>query len=691
MRLPSATLRILTVITSGVVAAACGNDAVSSSPDAARDASSTGADIAAPVDVSPAPDLGVLPETARCGEHVALLRARAWPGGGIQVTAALSATGSTPATTTTTPRLRTASGAVIPAAVAHTPAIRGVTAVVIAGPIDSHAIAAFLEALPNDRVAMWLADDAGMRLLGELTSDHAHLVARARNALAAASFTGAFDAAAMAAAATRIASVGGSDAEVDRSLVVLGVDAPSLAPVAATGARDAVRLFAAKTDNAESVGRTIAARRHGLHRVGACLPAGDAAVALLWNGAECALPNVAGDAHLADVACSAEAAANDAWPWGQDVEFVFTSDEAAIWEERRATKNRDDFALAVRIDQGLPLRATAKLRGQTSMDCERKSYNVEFVDGAAHRLMPGSVLDRFHLIAMCRDVAYHNQLFADRLGQQLGFFPLQFRVVRLVANGVEQGAYMLLEKSDDALVQDMVEPWGVLRRRFDPEDEPPDVDWTRSSVDDATALTWWDALNDDARDGALDGLAERLEQHMDLDGYLRWMAFNTWMGNGDYVDEAIFHGGVEAGGPWLRVLGWDPDDLFSACHHGGRFALDDPHDLVYCAEAHLDHALLRSPEIYARYVDILASLLDTVGPEMVQAAMDATHKALFDIVKDDAVAKAMVELVALRPEAATAGGFEAVVREYTTATLAKVETSRATLRERIAAWREQNR
>ena len=76
------------------------------------------------------------------------------------------------------------------------------------------------------------------------------------------------------------------------------------------------------------------------------------------------------------------------------------------------------------------------------------------------------------------------------------------------------------------------------------------------------------------------------------------------------------------GASWrFGMHAWDPDDSFQSCHHDGKNALDDPDGLLYCAEGDLDKVLLRSPEMYAAFVDSLEWMLREGMPEKTAAAI----------------------------------------------------------------------
>jgi hypothetical protein len=134
-------------------------------------------------------------------------------------------------------------------------------------------------------------------------------------------------------------------------------------------------------------------------------------------------------------------------------------------------------------------------------------------------------------------------------------------------------------------------------------------------------------------------------------------------------------------------MGWDPDDLFSACHHASKFAYEDPHGILYCAEGTIDAAILRSPEVYARYVELLEGLIADLGPEKLRYTMDQVRDELWAVLADDATAAAMVTLVEKHPEAATAEGARAVIAAKMDAMLEEAKARRAALTEAIAAWR----
>jgi len=365
--------------------------------------------------------------------------------------------------------------------------------------------------------------------------------------------------------------------------------------------------------------------------------------------------------------------------------------QRAVYADRVATLSREDFALAVRPAPGFPpTEATAHLRGQSSLGCDRKSYAVH-VAGSGVPWLPGLERDEVDLLSMCLDQLYINQLTGDTLMAQLGVFPLRHGLRELEVDGAPRGVYLVMDKPEEAARSQWSAPRSVIRRLIDIDGKGPELKFAAGT--DAEALAEYQAVITFARSETGEPLLAGLRDRMDLDGYLRWIALMSLLHNGDYVDEVWFVGTTErdatgAEHPRFHVIGWDPDDLFSECHHNSRFAIEDPHGLLYCTESVLDHAIFADPVIYARYVETLDALMDLITPELFTRTLEVVGDRLLRFFERDAVRGAMSELLRDWPEASTAEGARATViaglQRLQQAFVARV----AELRAAIATWRE---
>lgn len=378
-------------------------------------------------------------------------------------------------------------------------------------------------------------------------------------------------------------------------------------------------------------------------------------------------------AHLAGAACDPAAAASDEYPFGREIELVLTQTERTVLDERVAAKSKEPFHLQVRLGEGEPIAAEAHLHGHTSLDCDRKSYSVDLEGGEPRRLGPGAAGDRFFLLSLCGDPGYFRYRFANLLLAELGLFPVHDRYVVLLVDGVNQGVYLLVEQPEQGLRTDMLEPRAVIRRREDPNGDRPEVKYPDDEEGAADALARYDALVD----LALAGETDRVEEALDLDVYLRWLAFGSLFEVGDYVDEAFFYAAEEDGSWYFRTMAWDTKDIFEPCHHQGRWAIEDPCGLLYCAEADLDQIVVRAPAVYRRFLALLGELPDRVPAEHLRETMDRVRAELWEVLADDETAAAMTELVSSEPAAADVDVARALIETQMDEVVASSERRRS--------------
>jgi hypothetical protein len=527
-----------------------------------------------------------------CTGDLSLSAIEAWPGGGLALVSAAPLEGAT------LPGFTLATAAV--------PDGPGLTAIVLApGRVDE--ARSRIASLPADeRIAL----AAGDQLLADLTRDRAHLEARLVDPPAPSS-------------AAFIADLAAQLALVDaprRSLY-------TAAPPVATG-------FRPVAFNA----------RPALTRVGACgppLPV-DSPLTLSTATGSCTFGAPPPLTERSGEACDPAAIAADAYSYPDTLAITLTDDQRVLWAQDDAARSESDFNLSISLG-GAPIAARAHFHGSSSLACARKSLSIDLDGPDRRRLGPGFASDEFLLISLCLDDGYFRQAFAERLYAASGVFPLHRRFVRLTVDGVPHGVYWLLEKPADALVADGLATRSVVRRRFDPDDFAPDVDYPDDGAGIDQARRDYARLDDIAAGSPADMVAD-LAAAFDLDGYLRWLALDSLLLNGDSTDEMFFAGAAEAGATWFHLTAWDPDDLGSACHHEGVHAITDPCSLTYCAEANLDHGLLASTELYERYSAVLRQTLDTWTEQRLADELDGVRDALFAALTDDATAAAMTEL-----------------------------------------------
>ena len=419
-------------------------------------------------------------------------------------------------------------------------------------------------------------------------------------------------------------------------------------------------------------------RTRSFYRVTCCVSVGRSTFVLSFDdGSECTVRSPSRDPvrHLRGTTNDPCVAKDLSLPYPDDITLEFTPSERATFDEYRGfyrgsyekmMRAKSKFALAVRFDEGPRLRATARFRGVSSFrDCERrKSLTVE-LDGRGVRLMPGSFGTKFLLISLCIDDRYVKTHLVLSMAKALGTFPHAFRYVRLKIRTRGQkrvehsGLYLLMDDPKSSLARAHNQLSVVVRRRFDPARKnftsskgvPEVKSYPNTDIEAIAGRVRYERVvlaSESCEDKACFDVLNNL---IDLEGYLRWMALMTWVESGDYVDELWLYASNENDGKHrFKVHAWDPDDSFESCHHGGEDAIVGLGNLLYCAEGAIDRVLVRSESMRAHYIKILNEVLrDRLNERALREIVDAQEGQIRRLLNDDDTALGLLELREIEP------------------------------------------
>ena len=592
------------------------------------------------------------PDATPVAPVVPVVRVHSWPGMGVQLAVEMpDAVASERPGEMPEAWLETAGGQRIDAVAAPAQVTVGLTAVVILPSIDPgiHAMRqaaadALIRALPaGERVALFVARPRA-ELLADLSLPRDH--ARARLAALLPEDVGASALIALRDVRELLDEVSSSHGPLGRTAIVVGATAADDPPEV----RRVVQVLTMPVDAdpmvaAASMAAQLLARRARIVRVGACAGLAENAPFTLHLGRGYAreLYGPAVMEHVVGQPCVADDVAADRYPYPGEINFTFSAEERPIFDQIHASQQEIPFRTSITLGVGAPVAAEAHLRGQGSLNCQRKSFSVT-LDGARRRLMPDVATDHFFLISMCLDDHYVGQMFGNQLLQTLDLFAPRMRYVKVRIDGVNRGVYLLMEQPDNALRDGGLAISSVIRRRYDIDNQPAEVKYPNDPVLAAEAAARFESLGDLARYGPVEDLDAALAARVDLDGYTRMLATYALLQNGDFIDEAYFYGSTEVGSEFYRTIGWDTDDLFSGCHGGGGRAIVDRCMLTYCAEAELDYALLRSPATYNRFLRGMDDVLAQLTPALMATTMAAVKDELWRVLDDEETAAALVEI-----------------------------------------------
>ena len=436
-----------------------------------------------------------------------------------------------------------------------------------------------------------------------------------------------------------------------------------------------VDVIGLSSNAAEEIDR----RRNELYRIKCCAGVGRLRFLLEINSDACTVrsPNMDVSRHLRRSSHRCVAKALE-YPYADDITLEFSQIERETFETYRSfykgsyeemLSSKREFPLGLRFDAGPRVKATARFRGVSSFrDCKRRKSLAVELHGGSVRLMPGSLSDKFLLISLCIDDRYVKTHLVLSMARKLGLFPHQFRYVRLRVHtrGTREfehlGLYLLMDDPRASLERQHNSLSIVVRRRSDPDrrtsdpDAVPDVKTFgdgRSEVAEIAARVKYERVVLASELCDSDACYDDLNELMDVDLYLRFIALMTLVQNGDYVDELFLYSSNDLT-QRFKIHAWDPDDSFETCHHGGIDAIGS-FDWLYCSEGAIDRVLLRSNDMVVRYLEQFNYVVRNGITELeLREIVDYQEREIRRLLVNDVDARGLEELRKMQPSIDTA-------------------------------------
>jgi spore coat protein H len=199
---------------------------------------------------------------------------------------------------------------------------------------------------------------------------------------------------------------------------------------------------------------------------------------------------------------------------------------------------------------------------------------------------------------------------------------------------------MLTARPADYALDDLNAP-GVLRRgstQFVVKQKYAD-EVTKEQEDACMAAFKEIASSLDKEGAALDSA---LREHLDLDAYYEWLAFNYLVRNGDYTDEVFYYLQPDTEPVRFGIIPWDFDDILSQEPHEtselrDRRFLDD--QLIFSSEDPLDRKIARDSVLYHDYLTKAKSVLEILNEAFIKNTFDRISQELEVMVEDPDILK----------------------------------------------------
>lgn len=267
-------------------------------------------------------------------------------------------------------------------------------------------------------------------------------------------------------------------------------------------------------------------------------------------------------------------------------------------------------------------------RGNTTLHFRRKSYSISLDDEASLYHGPRKEqMKKFYAISLSMDRNYIRNRLAFGMMEEIGLFKLFYAYAELKINDQSEGIYMILERPQDWAMKKKNSPL-VIRRGYN---QRIDKIKTGKKIEKPEAKNYknyykkiYKSLN--KYEGR--ALYDTLSQWLDLELYMKWLAFNYFVKNGDYTDEVYFY--IDPAVDKFKFIPWDYDDIFAIAPHEGKAIKKDiiGDKFIFSSEDKLDQKIANDPYLYRVYISIFQKTITLLSDEALKNIFESTYAEL---------------------------------------------------------------
>jgi len=268
-------------------------------------------------------------------------------------------------------------------------------------------------------------------------------------------------------------------------------------------------------------------------------------------------------------------------------------------------------------------------RGNTTLGFRRKSFGFSLKSHARfhHREKTESMKD-FNAISLSMDDHYFKNRLAFELMQKIQLLDLFYAYTDLRINGKSEGIYLILERPEDWALKHNDSPL-LIRRGYNHHIDKIKMAKHTEKTKARDYRKFYSQIYSSLHKHEGKELYELLSQWMDLDMYMKWLAFNFFVRNGDYTDEVYFY--IDPSENRFKVIPWDYDDIFAGAPHEGvaQRKVRIGNKLIFSSEDQLDQKIVNDPYLYQRYLEQLKVVLTQLNEEVLKDAFENTYEELY--------------------------------------------------------------
>jgi len=276
-------------------------------------------------------------------------------------------------------------------------------------------------------------------------------------------------------------------------------------------------------------------------------------------------------------------------------------------------------------------------RGQTTLMYRRKSYSFDLQSEASfHHGEKTKKYKKFFLLGLSMDRNYASNRLAFEMMETSRIFHLFYAFCELRINGQSEGICMVTERPEDWALKKQSSPL-LIRRGYNnsidklKSDKKADKEIIKKYCGNFRQI--YRSL--DRYKG--EELYNAISTWLDTEEYMKWLAFNFFVRNGDFTDEVYFY--VDPDSKKFRIIPWDYDDLFSIAPHEGyeesRKLIGDK--LFFSTEDILDKMIVTDPYLYKMYLVQFEKLMNEMSPDVIKRIFEKTYAELYPYYSNDEI------------------------------------------------------
>jgi spore coat protein H len=268
-------------------------------------------------------------------------------------------------------------------------------------------------------------------------------------------------------------------------------------------------------------------------------------------------------------------------------------------------------------------------RGGSTLLFRRKSYSFSMKSEATFRHGERKEkFRRFYALSLSMDKNYCSNRLAYEMMEKIHLFGLFYSFSELHINGKCEGICMIIERPEDWAMKKENSPL-IIRRGYNHTIDKMESGKIAGKSDADDYANYFNLIYKSLKKHEGEELYKTLSQWIDMENYMKWLAFNFLVRNGDYTDEVFLYIDPEINK--FKIIPWDYDDLFLPAPHEGRDKsrkiLGDK--LIFSSEDKLDIKIATDPFLYKIYLIQFKEVLEQLNTDTLKEVFENTYAELY--------------------------------------------------------------